>query len=124
MMFSCAFVTLPKDVLGLFNAVVSVSCSLVIICWGMDDVCGVSCAFVTFPNGVLGLCNAVVSVPCILVITCRERADLLALLFVRFSCVCFSVSHQVWFLAVLIPNICLQFYFDQIRGRILFEKMY
>ena len=54
-----------------------------------------SCAFATFQNGVLGLCNAVVSVPCILVITCVERADLLALLFVTFSYVVFSLSKML-----------------------------
>ena len=33
------------------------------------------------------VCLAVLSVPCSLVVTCCERADLLALLYVIFSCV-------------------------------------
>ena len=40
------------------------------------------------------LCHTVLSVPCSLAVTCCERADLLALLFVMFSCV-FSLSHMV-----------------------------
>ena len=40
------------------------------------------------------VCNAVLSVPGNLVITCWERADLLALLCVMFSCVLFP-SHMV-----------------------------
>ena len=42
----------------------------------------------------VGLCHAVLSVYCSLVVTCWERADLLALLYVMFSCV-FSLSHMV-----------------------------
>ena len=34
------------------------------------------------------VCRTVLSVPCSLVVTCWERADLLALLCVMFSCVC------------------------------------
>ena len=33
------------------------------------------------------VCNTVLSVPCSLVVTCWVRADLLALLYVMFSCV-------------------------------------
>ena len=39
------------------------------------------------------LCHTVLSVPCSHVVTCWERADLLALLFVVFSCV-LSLSHK------------------------------
>ena len=35
----------------------------------------------------VGVCWAVVSVPCSLVVTCWERADLLAVVYVVFSCV-------------------------------------
>ena len=35
----------------------------------------------------VGVCCAVVSVPCSLAVTCWERADLLAAIFVMFSCV-------------------------------------
>ena len=40
------------------------------------------------------LFNAVLSVPCSLMLTCMERADLLALLCVIFSCV-LTLSHMV-----------------------------
>ena len=57
------------------------------------------------------LCYAVLSVPCRLVITCWERPDLLALLCVVISCVpvtfLYSVSGQVWYLIVLMSDICL-----------------
>ena len=61
------------------------------------------------------VCHAVLSVHCSLVITCWERADLLALLCVMFSClfVTFScgVLGQMWYLIVLIPDLCLLLYF-------------
>ena len=41
------------------------------------------------------LCYAVVSVPCSLVVTCWERADLLALLCVAFSCLFITFKHGV-----------------------------
>ena len=48
-------------------------------------------------------------------VTCWERANLLALLFVMFYCVFVTflcgVLGQVWFLIVLIPDICLLIYF-------------
>ena len=47
--------------------------------------------------------HTVSSVPCGLVITCRERADLLALLYVMVSCVyvtSYSVLAQIWYLIV------------------------
>ena len=40
------------------------------------------------------LCHTVLSVPCSLVVTCLERTDLLALLYIMFSCV-LSLSHMV-----------------------------
>ena len=64
------------------------------------------------------LCHTVVSVPCSLVVTCGERADLLALACVMFSCVFVTFSYgalgQVWFLIVPIPDICLLPYFTNI----------
>ena len=62
------------------------------------------------------LCYAVLSVPCSLVVTCWERADLLALLCVVFSCLCVTfppgVSDQVWYLIVSIPDLCLPLYLE------------
>ena len=47
------------------------------------------------------VCNAVLSVPCSLAVICWERADLLALLCVMFSCVFvtfpYTVLDQVWY---------------------------
>ena len=42
---------------------------------------------------VFHVCHAVSSVPCSLVVTWWERADLLALLFVMFSCVFVTFPH-------------------------------
>ena len=57
------------------------------------------------------VCHAALSVPCRLVVTCWERADLLALLYVIFSCVFITfpcdVLVQVWYLIVSIPGLCL-----------------
>ena len=54
------------------------------------------------------------SVPCSLVITEWERADLLALLCVMFSCVFvtfpYGVPSQVWYWIVLIPDLCLIYF--------------
>ena len=54
-------------------------------------------------------------------VTCWERADLLALLYVMFSCVCFftfpyGVLGQVRDLIVLIPDLCSLPYFVWTRG--------
>ena len=61
------------------------------------------------------LCHTVLSVSCSLVITCWERVDLLALLYVMFSCVfvtfLYGILGQVWYLIVLIPDLCLLPYF-------------
>ena len=50
-----------------------------------------------------------------LVITCWKRADLLALLYVMFSCgfvtFPYGVLCQVWYLIVSIPDLCLLSYF-------------
>ena len=51
---------------------------------------------------VICLCHTVMSVSCSLMITCCERTDLLALLYVTFSCV-LSLSHTV--LAVVLDCI-------------------
>ena len=50
------------------------------------------------------LSYAVMSVPCSLEITCWESADLLALLFVMFSCV-LSLSHMVFASGVVLDCI-------------------
>ena len=56
-------------------------------------------------------------VPCSLMVTCWEWADLLALLCVMFSWVFvtfpYGVLGQVWYLIVLIPDLCLLPYFNQ-----------
>ena len=44
---------------------------------------------------VFHVCQAVLSVPCSLVVTCWERADLLALLYVMFSCVFVTLPYGV-----------------------------
>ena len=58
--------------------------------------------------------NAVFSVPCSIVITYWERAALLALLCVVFACVFVTFPHDVprpvWYLIVLIPDLCLPLY--------------
>ena len=59
--------------------------------------------------------NAVFSVPCSIVVICWERADLLALLCVVFSCF-LSLSHMVFlarfYLIVSIPDLCLSLLFN------------
>ena len=60
--------------------------------------------------------HAVLSVHSSLVVTCWERADLLDLLYVMFSCAFFitfpcGVLDQVWYLIVLLPDLCLVPYF-------------
>ena len=63
------------------------------------------------------LCHTVMSVSCSLVVACWERAGLLALLFVMFSCVIvtfpFDVLGQLWYtyLMVSIPIRCRLPYF-------------
>ena len=51
------------------------------------------------------VCHAFASVHCNLVVACWERADLLAFLcdFVAFPC---DILGQVWYLIVLIPDLC------------------
>ena len=64
----------------------------------------------------VSLCYATLSVPCSLIITYWEKFDLLALLCVTFSCVFVTFSYgvlgQVWYLIILIPDICLHLYFE------------
>ena len=52
---------------------------------------------------------------CSIVVTCLERANLLALLYVTFSCVIVTfpcdVLGQVWYLIVSIPDLCFLTYF-------------
>ena len=63
------------------------------------------------------VCRAFLSVHCSLVVTCWERADLLALLYVMFYFVFvtfpYGILGKVWYLIVLIPDLCLLTYFDQ-----------
>ena len=63
------------------------------------------------------VCHAVLSVLCSLVVTCRERADLLALLYVMFSCVFVTFPYGVLglmlYLIVSIPDLCLLPYFKR-----------
>ena len=61
------------------------------------------------------VCHTILSIHCSPVVTCWERVDLLAFLYVMFSCVfvtfSFSVLCQVWYLIVSIPDLCLLSYF-------------
>ena len=60
---------------------------------------------------------AVLYVSCSVVITCWERADLLALLCVVFSCVFITfpdgVPGQLWYSILSIPDLCLPLYFNK-----------
>ena len=60
---------------------------------------------------VLQVYYAVLSVPCSLVVTCLERAYLLVILYVMFSCVFVTFSYDVlgqeWYLIALIPDLCI-----------------
>ena len=62
------------------------------------------------------VCHTFLSVPCNLVVTCWERADLLALLYMVLSCVFvifpYGVLGQVYYLSVLIPDLCLLTHFN------------
>ena len=63
-----------------------------------------------------GLCYDVLSVPCSPVITCWEGANLFALLNELFLCASlftfpFGILGQVWFLIVLILDLCQFLYF-------------
>ena len=57
------------------------------------------------------LCYTFMSFPCSLAVICLERIGLLGFLCVVVSCV-LSVPCQVWYLIVLIPDLChpLSFY--------------
>ena len=58
---------------------------------------------------------SVMSVYCCLVVTCWDMADLLALLCVMFSCAFvtfpYGVMGRVWYLIVLIPELCFFSYY-------------
>ena len=62
------------------------------------------------------VCYAFLSVHCSVVVTCWERVNLLALLYLRFSCVFVTflcgVLGKVWYLIISIPDLCLLTYFD------------
>ena len=66
------------------------------------------------------VCQAVLSIDCSLVVSCRESANLLALLYVMFSCVFVTfpcgVLGQVWYLIESIPDLCLLPYFHERRN--------
>ena len=72
------------------------------------------------------VCHAVLSVHCSLVVTCWERANLMALVYVMFSCVFVTfpcgVLGQVWYLIVLIPDLCLLSYFEWEVGHLFLIK--
>ena len=63
------------------------------------------------------VCHAFLSVHCSLVVTCWERANFLALLYVKFACVFvtfpFGVLGLVWYLIVSIPDLCLLTFCNQ-----------
>ena len=66
------------------------------------------------------LCYAILSVPCIHVVTCWERTDLLAILCVNFLFFCQfpnGVPGQVWYLNVLIPDLCIPLYFNLAKNK-------
>ena len=72
---------------------------------------------------VFRFCHGFLTVQCSPLVTCLERADLLALLcvmfllyFVTFSC---SVLVHLWYLIVLIPDICLHTYLG--LSRLVFD---
>ena len=75
--------------------------------------------WIIFVNCVLCVCRTVLSVPCSLLVTYWERADLLALLYVMFSCVFvtfpYGVLGQIWYLIVSIPDLCLLSYFAELQ---------
>ena len=62
------------------------------------------------------VCHVFLSVHYSLVVTCWERANLLALLYVMFSCVFVTfpcgVKGQVWYLIVSISDLCILNYFE------------
>ena len=63
------------------------------------------------------VCRVVSSVYCSLVVTCGERADLLAILCVMFSCVFVTFPCGVLFCRIVsIPDLCLLAYFHQASG--------
>ena len=57
------------------------------------------------------VCHAVLYVPCRIVVTCWEKDDLLAFLYVMFSCFFvtfpYDVLSRVWYLIVSIPDLFL-----------------
>ena len=66
------------------------------------------------------VCHTVLSVLCSLVVTCWQRADLLALLYMMFSCVfvtfeCGVLGQVCRGLIVSIPDFCLLTYFYKQR---------
>ena len=67
----------------------------------------------------------VLPVPCSVVVTCWERADLLAHLYVMFSCVFVTFPYgflgQMWYFIVSIPDICLLPYFTSKMSKITID---
>ena len=57
------------------------------------------------------VCHAHLAVPCSLVVTYLDRADLLALLYVMFSCIFVTIPYGVldplWYYIASIPDLCL-----------------
>ena len=60
---------------------------------------------------VFHVCHAHLAVPCSLVVTYLDRADLLALLYVMFSCIFVTIPYGVldplWYFIASIPDLCL-----------------
>ena len=66
------------------------------------------------------VCHAVKSVHCRIVVTYWERADLLILVcavYCGFGTLPYGVQGQVWYLIVLIPDICILSYFRDVVGK-------
>ena len=70
-----------------------------------------SCIFKYFSSLCVPCYHIVLSVPCSLVMASLDKADLLALLCVKFSCAFVTFSYGflglIWYLVVLIPDLCL-----------------
>ena len=70
------------------------------------------------------LCYMLVMLSCLFIATLRERADLLALLYVMFYCVFVTFPcgflGQVWCLIVSISDLCLLSYFNALTKELMF----
>ena len=73
-------------------------------------------------------CFSCLSVQCSLVVTCWERTDLFALFCVVFSSVSvtfpYGVLVQVWYLIVMIPDLCILLYFYFVKVTTAFINIF